>query len=168
MREKGFTLIEILVGMAIGSMILTGILLTIHAILVTNVDGNKKVTALTDVSGAALALKNDLMMAQNTDLVDGVPEGSIDISWYDYTSSFGSSFQTFHTVSYNLVGRELQRTYDDEISIVGRNVTSVSFTQSVSGYLKSVAVVISTSGSTQTLTTETLNFSVHMRSEEAE
>lgn len=162
MREKGFTLIELLLALAVGSMILTGAVLSIYSILVTNARGNGQVVALTDINRAVLAIRNDLLMAQTTDLADGVPKNSANLTWFDYTSSFGSTFQTDHAASYRLSGRELQRTYDGEVSIAGRNITSISFTRTG----KSVTVVISTSNTTLASGIETLNFSVHLRSEE--
>ncbi len=165
MREKGFTLVELLLALAVGSVILTGAVLSIYSILVNTDRGNGKVVALMDINRAALAIKNDLLMAQTTDLVDGVPKNSANLTWFDYTSSFGSAFQTEHSASYSLSGRQLRRTYDDSVSIVGRKVTDISFTQSG----KSVTVVISTSSNT-TLASgiETLNFSIHLRSEVVE
>ena len=168
MREKGFTLVELLVALAVGSVILTGAVLSIYSIMVTNVRGNGQVVALTDINRAALAIKNDLLMAQTTDLVDGVPKSSANLTWYDYTSSFGSAFGTDHSASYSLAGRQLRRTYDGTVSIVGRNVTSISFTQSVTQTGKAVTVIISTGNTTLASGIETLNFSVHLRSEEVE
>jgi prepilin-type N-terminal cleavage/methylation domain-containing protein len=167
-REKGFTLIETLATLAITSLLLAVIVLTIYTIIVTNDRGNDRVTALTDINGAVYAIKNDLMMAQDTDLTIGVPKNSVNLEWYDYTSSFGTDFQTYHSSSYQLVGRELQRTYDGDMSIVGRNVISLSFEQSIDLSLSSIAVIISTSDSPDDSRVETLQFSVHLRSEEIE
>ena len=164
MREKGFTLIELLVALAVGSVILTGAVLSIYSIMVTNVRGNGQVVALTDINRAALAIKNDLLMAQTIDLVDGVPKSSANMTWYDYTSSFGSAFGTDHSASYSLAGGELRRTYDGVVSIVGRHVTSISFTQTG----KAVTVIISSGNATPGSGVETLNFSVHLRTEEIE
>jgi len=169
MREKGFTLIELLVALAVGSVILTGAVLSIYSIMVTNVRGNGQVVALTDINRAVLAIKNDLLMAQTTDLVDGVPKSSANLTWYDYTSSFGSAFGTDHSASYSLADGELRRTYDGVVvSIVGRHVTSISFTQSLTETGKAVTVIISSGNATLGSGVETLNFSVHLRSEEVE
>jgi len=168
MRERGFTLIELLVALAVGSVVLLGAVLSIYLIMVNNVRGNGQVVALADINGATLAIRNDLLMAQMTNLTDGVPMSSVDLTWYDYTSSFGTSFGTDHSASYDLVGRELRRTYDGILSIVGRNVSSISFTQTTTETGKAVTVAISTSDTTLASSTETLNFSVHLRPEEVQ
>ena len=164
MREKGFTLIELVLALAVGSVILTGAVMSIYNVLVTTGRGSNQVVALTDINRAALAIKNDLLMAQTTDLVDGVPKSSANMTWYDYTSSFGSAFGTDHSASYSLAGGELRRTYDGVVSIVGRHVTSISFTQTG----KAVTVIISSGNAILASGVETLNFSVHLRTEEVE
>jgi len=109
MKEKGLTLIELLVVLAITSVIITSALVSVYAILMTNARGNAQVVALTDLNRASLEIKNDLLMAQATNLVDGVPSSSANVTWFDYTSSFGSSFGTDHYASFNLTGKVLQR-----------------------------------------------------------
>ncbi|MFH0768779.1 MAG: prepilin-type N-terminal cleavage/methylation domain-containing protein [Chloroflexota bacterium] len=168
MREKGFTLVELLVALAVSSVIVVSTGQIIHSILVTNVRGNGQVVALTDINRAVLAIRNDLLMAQSTDLVDGVPKSSANLTWFDYTSSFGTSFGTDHSASYSLVGRELRRNYDGVESIVGRQVISISFTQSVTSTGKAATVSISTGNTTLSPGVETMIFSVHLRPEEIE
>lgn len=165
-RERGFTLIELLLTLAVGSVILTGSVLSIYSIMVTTGRSNNQAVALTDIDTAALAIRNDLLMAQMTDFVNGVPQSSANLTWYDYTSSFGTGFQTNHVASYALSGKELLRNYDGTVSVVGRNVTSISFTQQETERGKLVTVVISTNNSTSPSQTKTIAFSVHLRPEE--
>ncbi|MFH1382833.1 MAG: prepilin-type N-terminal cleavage/methylation domain-containing protein [Chloroflexota bacterium] len=164
MRVKGFTLVELLAALAILSVVLMVIVQIIYSIMITNASGNRQVVALTDINRASLAIKNDLLMAQITDLVDGVPKSSANLTWYDYTSSFDTTFGTMHSASYSLAGRELRRTYDGVVSIVGRNVVSISFTRNGND----VTVVISTGNTIPASGVETLKFSVHMRPEEVQ
>ena len=164
-RVEGFTLIEMLLALAVGGIILTGAVLSIYSIMVTTGRSSSQVVALTDINRATLAIKNDLLMAQTTDLVDGVPKSSANLTWIDYTSSFGSDFLTPHSASYARSGRQLRRTSENgTVSIVGRNVTSISFTQSG----KAVTVIISSSNTTPPSGIETITFTVHLRSEEVE
>jgi len=162
MREKGFTLIELVLALAVGSIVLTGAVLSIYSILVTTGRGSHQTVALTDINRAALVIRNDLLMTQTTDLVDGVPKSSANLTWIDYTTSFGGDGSTSHSSIYTLAGKQLQRNYDGTVGIVGRNVTSISFTRSG----QAVTVIIATSNTTPPSGIETIKFSVHLRPEE--
>ncbi|MBM2825923.1 MAG: hypothetical protein HW402_1587 [Dehalococcoidales bacterium] len=166
LNNLGFTLIELVLALAVGAVILTGAVGGIYQVLVATGRSTNQVVSLTDINRAALAIKNDLLMAQTTDLVDGVPKISANLTWVDYTSSFGTGFQTNHSASYTLSGKQLRRTYDGAVSIVGRNVTSISFTQSVTQTGKAVTVIISSSNTTPPSRLETITFSIHLRTEE--
>ena len=160
MRQKGFTLVEVLVVLAVGSVIATGALLTFQQITVGTGRSNSQVIAATDVNQAALRLKKDLMMAQETDLTDNVTQsGSVLLNWADLT---GGNV-TAHSISYTLSGTELQRDYDDGsvVSIVGWHITYLVFTQDG----RVVDVTITASGSGVPQRSETLTFSVYRRSE---
>lgn len=160
MREKGFTLVELLVALAVGSVILTVAVPSIYQVIYSTARSNNQVVALTDINRAALAIRNDLLMTQTTDL-GSVPKSSANLTWTDYTTSFGSSWAS-HSSSYSLSGKELRRTYDGKVGIVGRNVISLSFTQSG----QFVTVVIATSNTTPPSGIETIKFGVHLRPEE--
>ena len=162
MRQKGFTLIEILVVMAVGSVILMAALLSVQQVLVGTDRSNSQVVALTDINQATLRIKRDLMMTQETDLPDGVPQSSVTLSWTDYTS-FGSENQTrSHSSSYTLSGTDLLRNYDGTVSIVGRHITSLGFTQDG----RIISVVITATGPGASQRNETLKFSAFIRAEE--
>ena len=160
---EGFTLIELVLAVGIGAVLLSGAVLSIYQVLVTTDHATDQVVALADINSAALAIRNDLLMAMTTDL-SSTPQSSANLTWFDYTSSFGTGFQTDYNTVYTLSGKELRRFYNSSTnySIVGRNVTSLSFTQSE----KLVTVVISTSNTTRPSGTETLRFTVHLRPEE--
>lgn len=163
-KTKGFTLIELVLGLAVGTVILSGAVVSIYSILVVTGRGSHQAVSLTDINQATLAIRNDLLMAQTTDFVDGVPKSSANLTWVDYTTSFGSSTWTLHSSAYTLAGKQLKRTYDGAVSVVGRNVTSLSFIQSGA----SVSVAISTSNTTPPSGIQTLKFSVHLRSQVAQ
>ncbi|MBI2850734.1 MAG: prepilin-type N-terminal cleavage/methylation domain-containing protein [Chloroflexi bacterium] len=160
-KSEGFTLIELVLALAVGSVILTGAVMSIYSVLVTTGRGTSQTVALTDINRAALAIKNDLRMAQTTDFLDGVPKSSANLTWVDYTSSFGGTGSASHSSAYVLSGKELWRNYDGTNSIVGRNVTSISFTQSG----KAITVVISSGNATALSGIETITFSAHLRPE---
>ncbi len=183
MRQKGFTLLELLVALAIGSMLTTGVVLSIQQVLVGTDRSNSQVVALTDIDYAVLAIKKDLMMTQSTNLTDGspIPQSSVMLSWIDYTSSFDSGNQSVHSSSYTLSAnytitlgsgtfkktifrRDLRRNYDGVEGIVGRNITSIGFTQNGTA----ITVVITAIGPGIRARSETLKFSAHIRAEELE
>jgi len=160
MKQKGFTLIELLVALAVGGLVIMSALGVIYQVMWGTSRTNSQVVALTDVHQAALRLKKDIVMAQTTDLTDGVPQDSATLSWTDYTS-FGDlePEERIHASSYELLGNELQRTYDGTTSIVGRNITSVNFSQDG----RVINVVITATEGDVTPRSETLEFSVYLR-----
>lgn len=163
MRKRGFTLIELLVAMAVGGLVMTAAIGIIYQILSGTPRTNSQVIALADVNQAAMAIKNDLMMAKTTDL-NSTPKSSANLSWIDY-SSFESANNTPHASIYTLSGTQLRRTNEHgTVSIVGRRVASINFTQS--GQL--VTVVITASGGGASPQTATVRFSAHIRPEELE
>ncbi len=164
MRQKGFTLVELLVALAVGSLVIMGAFGVIYQVVWGTSRTNSQVVALTDVHYAALQLKKDLIMAQTTDLTDGVPQNSATLSWTDYTSpseEFGWEEDRDHSSAYNLLSDGvLQRTYDETItSIVGRNITSLNFTRNG----RVINVVITATKGDVTPRSETLEFSVYLR-----
>jgi len=158
MRQKGFTLVEVLVVTAIGGVLVMGLLLSIYNVLWGTDRSNSQVVALADVNYAALSIKKDLQMTQNTNLTDNVSQSSVWLGWTDFTS-FETGNQT-HSSAYALSGTELRRTYDvTEKSIVGRNITSIVFTKD--GRL--VNVVITATGPGASQRSKTIEFSVYLR-----
>jgi len=166
MRQKGFTLIELLVALALGGLVIMSAVAVIYQVMWGTSRTNSQVVALTDVHQAALRLKKDIVMAQTTDLTDGVPRDSATLSWTDYTS-FNPEENKDHTSAYDLLdGGVLQRTYDGTTSIVGRNITSIEFTKNPDGDNERVIkVVITATEGDVTPRSETLEFSVYLRGE---
>jgi len=165
MRQKGFTLIEILVAMAVGGILMAGVVLGIFQVSWGTVRTNDQVVALTDVNNAALWLKKDLQMVQSTSLTNGVTASSVTLEWTDFTN-FEEEENKNHTSTYALSpsGTKLIRTYDDTPSVVGRHITSIGFT--LAGRV--INVVITATGPGNSQRTETLKFTVHMRYEGVE
>jgi prepilin-type N-terminal cleavage/methylation domain-containing protein len=162
MNQNGYTLLELLVALGIGAVILTASLQSVQQVVVGADRGVSQVVAMTDVTQAAHRIRTDLVMAQSTSLTDGDPDpqSSLTLSWIDQTR-FGSSDPTPHTASYALSGTTLQRTYDGVVGIVGRNITSIGFTQDG----RVITFVITSTGPGMQQRTKTLTFSGHMRPE---
>ncbi len=178
MKQKGFTLIELLVALAVGGLVIVGALGAIYQVFWSTSRTNSQVVVLTDVHQAALRLKKDLGMAQldnekgdffsdGATVITLTPGGSTaTLGWTDYTS-FDPTENKDHTSSYELLDDgKLRRIYDYEktsetTSIVGRNITSVDFTQDD----RVINVVITATEGDMTPRSETLEFSVYLRGE---
>ena len=164
MRQKGFTLLELLVTLAVSSVLLTGVVLSIYQVVWGTDRSNSQVVALTDIDHAALSIKKDLMMTQNTDLIEGEPRSSVTLTWIDYTSFATANETSLHSSSYTLSGTELRRNYNGTLGIVGRNISSISFTHNG----RIIAVAITATGPGVAQRSATLNFSTYIRAEEVE
>ena len=174
MRQKGFTLVELLVALAVGGLVIMSALGVIYQVMWGTSRTNSQVVALTDAHHAALQLKKDLEMAQLDEgnvlsggavVITLTPGGSIaTLGWTDLTS-FNPEENKEHTSGYELLSNgELQRTYDGIMSIVGRNVTCISFTQDPDGNNdRVIGVVITATEGDMTPRSETLEFSVYLR-----
>ena len=163
MSQKGFTLIEVLVAVTVGGMLMTGVMLTIQQVAWGTGRTNSQVVALTDINFAALRIKKDLMMTQNTDLTDNFSQSdSVLLGWTDYTVLASENETSSHSSSYTRSDTgELMRTYDGTPSIVGRHITYLSFTRDD----RVVNVVITATGSGVSPRSETLTFGVYTRTE---
>lgn len=166
MNQKGFTLMEILVVMAVGGMIMAAGLLTMYQVIWGTARTNDQVRALTDANVATMWLKFDLQMVQETTIpVDGE---SISMTWTNLTTSFPVPPETEpvqvpvdHTIQYALApnSTNLVRTYDGTPKVVGRNITSIGFTRN-GDYIN---VSVSAKGPGIIGQTRTLAFSVYVK-----
>lgn len=163
MNQKGFTLIEILVAMAVGGMIMTGIVTGIFQILHGTGQIRVESVALADIESAAHWLSRDIPMGEGTDLVDGGPtESDMTIIWNDYTWWAQQEESVAHSVAYTYSGTELQRSYDDGVvTTVGRHLTEVGF--SLNGNL--VTVTLTSSPDMFPRSTVTRSYKIRMRGE---
>ena len=168
MRQKGFTLIEILVVMAVGGMVMMGVVASICQVATGTSRSNSQGIVLTDVNRAAWHITKDLQMAHSTGMTvdESVvlsPGTTVRLSWTDYTTYFEDpDAEKNHSSTYSLTDSgELVRTYDGTLSIVGRHITSLRFTQQEEWV---VNVFITSTGPTTQQRSKTLEFSVHMRS----
>ena len=169
MKQKGFTLIELLVALAVGGLVIMSALGVIYQVMWGTSRTNSQVVALTDVHQVALRLKKDIVMAQldegdfptdGTTVITLTPGGpTATLGWTDYTN-FDPEENKEHTSAYDLLDDGmLQRTYDGATSIIGRNITSVNFTQDG----RVINVVITATEGDVTPRNETLEFSVYLR-----
>jgi prepilin-type N-terminal cleavage/methylation domain-containing protein len=164
-RQKGFTLLELLLALVIGGAALTAALAVYFELMWGN--GRIRSVAMSgmDANNAALAIQKDLVMTQSSNLTDGdpTPQSSVTFSWTDYTGFESSNYST-HYSSYSLTGTNLWRTYDGASEIVGRKITYLGFTRQD----KVINVVITSTEAGPPATDKTVEFSVLTRTEELE
>ena len=122
--QRGFTLIEMVVALGIGSVILMGAGEALFQIL-NGVDrGVSQLTTLRDAENAALWLTRDARMAEITDISDGAsPVSSITMQWTD--AEGGGT----HTVSYAISNSMLVRNFDGVDTTVSRRINSIGFSR---------------------------------------
>lgn len=164
-KQKGFTLVELLVALSISAVLLTGTIYTFYQLQVGANRTSSQIISDSDVNKASSTILRDLMMAQTTDLIDGAPEpqSSVTLGWIDYTM-FESANQTHYSVSYSSNGTVLWRTYNGYPRIVSREITYLGFKLKD----RMIEVSITASGTGAEKRSETLVFSVKMRAEEIE
>jgi prepilin-type N-terminal cleavage/methylation domain-containing protein len=164
-RQKGFTLLEILLALVIGGAALTAALAVYFELMWGN--GRIRGVAMSgmDANNAALAIQKDLVMTQSSNLTNGdpTPQSSVTFSWTDYTGFESSNYST-HYSSYGLAGTTLWRTYDGAQEIVGRKITNLGFTRQD----RVINVVITSTEAGPPETDKTVEFSVLTRAEELE
>ena len=125
-RQKGMTLLELLVGMAITAMILSGILALIYHEVTSTATAKASVTAAHEITNAARWLSQDAMMAESTDLAEGADSvNHLTLAWierYDFAN-------IPHSSSYSLCSTELRRDYDGTVTTVAQNISKIEFSQ---------------------------------------
>lgn len=150
-------------AMAVGGMVMAGILTGIFQILYGTGEIKRESVALADIDNAAHWLTRDVVMGQSTDLVDGAPEVSqMTMTWNDYTGWAGEEGYVSHSVTYTYSGTELQRNYDGVVTTIGRYLTDVGF--SLDGRCVTVALTSSPEGESRSAVTRT--YLIHMRAEQ--
>ena len=161
MKQKGFTLVELLVALPIGAAVLVVIVTSIFQIEQGRVDISGKSTALMDIDNSFHWLTRDLVLAQYTNLVDeAAPVSTLEMSWNDMTQWAQDTGVTAHSANYTVSGNRLLRDYDGETTIIGRYITYVGF--SIDGKVFTVTLT-SSPGFPESAVTKT--FKIQMRSE---
>jgi prepilin-type N-terminal cleavage/methylation domain-containing protein len=120
--EKGFTLIEVLVGLGIATILTTtmsGILYTYFRVFETNTQTRQAVRSLVN---AETWISRDLQLANTCDLIEGGgPTNTMTVSWTAGTD--------VHTVTYSLINGDLQRDHNGQINIPARDISSIAFSR---------------------------------------
>ena len=100
--QKGFTLIEVLVVVAITGLITWGITLTIIQVFDINTRSTNRMAAISQLQNAGLWVSNDAQMAQSVNATGG-SGFPLTLTWIDWETSDS------YAVNYTLEDNTLQR-----------------------------------------------------------
>ncbi len=125
-RQKGMTLLELLVAMAIAAMVISGAVALIFQEYSGTAMAKTSVTVAHEIANAARWISQDGMMADSTDLVEGAqPANNLTLTWIERHDFANIP----HSSSYYLEGTELRRNYDGSVTTVARHISKVAFSQ---------------------------------------
>ncbi len=175
MKQRGFTLIEILVAMALGGLVIGTAAPAIFQVVRGSARSNGMAVALSDIDNAAHWLTRDVGQAlpntpenpNNITLIDGAqPVSHMTFSWMALTTCAAQVGSVSHSITYTQTGTELVRVYDagmpdEQVSVVGNHLTNVGF--SISGRLVTVTLTSSSTSFTPRVT-ETMTYLIYLRS----
>lgn len=125
MREKGFTLLEVLVAIPIGAAVVLVFSYAFFQIMGSREDITNKSIAMADIDNAIHWITQDLVVAQEVSLTDGAsPVSSFSATWSDLTHWAADEGITDYSVSYYLSGSQLIRNYGGNVTIAARYLTN--------------------------------------------
>jgi len=134
--QKGTTLLELMAVMAIGGMLMGGVVGLIFHEFSGTATAKSVVTAAHEIGNAARWISRDGMMAENTNLVEGAgPVDYLDITWverYDFVN-------IPHTSRHYLEGDKLRREYDGTVITVAQDISKIEFSRAGSLITVSIA-----------------------------
>jgi len=133
--QKGIALLDLMMGMAISTIIMGGIVGLIYHEVTTTQTAKTVITTSHEISNAARWISKDAMMTESTDLVGGAqPVDGVTLSWVDRFDFVNMS----HTSRYYLVDTDLRRDYDGTVTTVAREISEIQFSQT--GNLLTVSI----------------------------
>ncbi len=164
MNQKGFTLLEVLLTLAVGTVVLLAVVGSIFMVMRGVPEIRERAGALADLERASHWLNRDVSMGRASNLDNGAPSVTqMTITWTDYTKAAELEEDQFHSVSYIWSSNtgQLQRNYDGLITTVGTHLTNVGFSRTD----RSVTVTL-TSSISEGSESYTRAYTILMRSEE--
>ena len=151
LEQRGFTLIEILVAMAIGGLIMPVVVSAIFQVSTSTARVNTDFVILADIDAASSWFNRDLAQANTTDVLDGAPAvNTMRVDWTDQTG-WATEGQEAHYVNYYIESGTtlLKRDYDGTVSTVARRIADIQFSRS--GTFITVTITSSLGGQAETL-----------------
>lgn len=148
--QRGFTLLETVLAMAVGGILVSGIVTAIYQTIRVTTETTTQITATEDIRSAAYWLTNDIKMAAATNLEDGAPAvSSLTLDWTSWYDENGQLTGVDHHSEYALSETRLLRTFDSgSATAVGRYITDVEY--SIQGQIISITITSSPEGKVET------------------
>ena len=116
--ESGFTLIEVLVAIAITALIAFGGVATATQIISVNAKSNAHMTAVNEVQNAGYWISRDTQMAQSVTADGLTPPEFLILSWTEDSS--GDNYQVVYTLE-DIPGSALKKLHRDQSINGGAN-----------------------------------------------
>ena len=131
MRSQfGFTLVELLMALAVSGLILPVIVTSIVQITRGTTEINDDLVVQQDIEVASGWFTRDLSLAFTTDVLDlAAPVDHMRVDWVDQTG-WAVEGSEAHYVEYTLAAPLLMRNYDGTSHIVARHISSIGFSRS--------------------------------------
>ena len=148
-RQRGFTLIEILVAMAIGGLLVPVVVSGIFAVTKGTAKINTDLVILQDIDGASAWINRDLSQAMTTNLNENETLNTMRVDWVDLTG-WATEGAESHFAEYTVIGTDLMREYDGATQIVARRIENIAFSR-VGNYI-TVAITSTLRDATLSLT----------------
>ena len=119
--QRGFTLVELLVAIAIVGIITLGITMTISQIWTINVGASTHMIAVRQVQQAYKSVRNDVMQAQN--VTEGANSGfPLTLEWTDLEPTTNNVI-TYTIIDKNTDNPKLQRSHNSEgVRVIARYI----------------------------------------------
>jgi len=134
-KAEGYTLLELLLVIAITGAIVTVVGASFVQIMKGKVGISQKSVAMADLDSAFHWLSRDLVMAQTTTFTS---TSNMTLNWSDKTTWAIDEGVVAHSINYVLSGTRLLRNYDGEVSIISRYLTTANF--SVNGQVFTITL----------------------------
>jgi prepilin-type N-terminal cleavage/methylation domain-containing protein len=142
--EKGFTLVELLITIAVSGIVFTVVAALIFQLSTVSGAGNNKLAAIHDLQNASYWFNRDGQMSVSA---------STGTNSLTFVSSSGS------TVAYSWVGSILTRTENTAVMTLAQNISAVTFTiQS-----RLVSMNLTSTVTRRTTASENFSYQVNMR-----
>ncbi len=130
--QRGYTLVEIALVLAIGGVLMGGALGAIFQTTRVTMGSSTQITALEDIKAVARRIATDIKMSENnTTPQDGFSSANLTLNWTDWYDASGQLNPVSHSASYTLSGSgNITCNYGSgNITYVGRYISAIQFSR---------------------------------------